>query len=139
MNEQRAQEFLEKNIELIENGEWEDFFTNFWDDSRFHVSHEVGQLIIDTLRSANIEFDEELRKKLVVEGANSVIQNEYGPDANINIRVDLYAYDAGWYTDGPTSWLGYTADEFVDILFANRDKLDLEYSPQSREFARVTI
>ena len=121
----KVKRFIKSQLDNIDKGDWYTFFGAFWDE--IHLTHEDAENILYLLKSSDTEWDETTRLKVLLEGIRSVLDEEY--QDGIELTCDqLYTFDAAWYTDGPTNWLGYSAYEFSNILQCNSYMLEIEFT-----------
>lgn len=125
-NKEAAQLFIENSIGYIDDKDWTSFFQSFWEDYPVHMNHEIATEVMKFLKAAYIEWSESERIDVLMQGINVVLNDCYSSGESIKI-YDLYSYDEPQWSDGPSAWLGYTAEEFYDIIIANKDKLRSGY------------
>ena len=125
--------FLTNNIDIIDQDGWKSFFESFWEDVPCHVTHKTAIEIFKILKEAGIEWPEDLRQEVLIEGVENILDNVYQAGMDIDVRNTLYVFDEDNWADGASNWLGYTEDEFVDIVYKHRDKLPVEYSYGTKE------
>lgn len=119
-----AIEFLEENIDLIDNDQWEDFFWNMLDNpNNWIVGMFTSYTIIGMLEKSDIKFDEHMRQKVLYEALNNTITALKDSDVKEIDLYDLYYLDTGGYLprEDMGNWLGYNEKEFLAFIKDNPD------------------
>ena len=108
-----ARRFIENNVDLIDIDNWAEFFYLMW---KMYGSTSLE--VINIFKDVGIDWDEATRQEELFDGVHETMKNQVSND--IHIR-DLYRTTSPMFS--PRSWLGYTEDEFYDILMSNADRL----------------
>lgn len=119
-----AIEFLEENIDLIDNDQWEDFFWNMLDNpNNWIVGMFTSYTIIGMLEKSDIKFDEHMRQKVLYEALNNTITALKDSDVKEINLYDLYYLDNGSFLprEDMGNWVGYNVKEFLAFIKDNPD------------------
>lgn len=118
----KAKQFLENKIELIDKDDWHQFFEDMIYDeyTDLYLNNNEAIELIEFLKKNEINFNEDARVDQLIEAINTTMQNLFEGENIKDITLEnLYSLDNG-------NWAGYTLTEFSSLLNEYAEEMGIE-------------
>ena len=118
----KARQFLENKIELIDNDNWHQFFEDMIYDeyTDLYLNNNEAIELIEFLKQNEINFNEDARVDQLIEAINTTMYNLCEEEDTKWITLEnLYSLDNG-------NWAGYTLAEFSSLLNEYTEEMGIE-------------
>ena len=118
----KARQFLENKIELIDKDDWHQFFEDMIYDeyTDLYLNNNEAIELIEFLKKNEINFNEDARVDQLIEAINTTMQNLFEDENTKWITLNnLYTLDNG-------NWAGYTLAEFSSLLNEYTEEMGIE-------------
>ena len=116
-----AKKYIEQTVTLIDQGDWRSFFEEQQTEHYGHINIPTSYHILEWLRTAGIEWDEDVRQEVLFENINELLE-DCNSGGMLSLE-ELYLWDDDRWSDGATGWLGYDQEEFYNLIKTNPNKL----------------
>ena len=145
-----ASQFIEENIELIEENNWTQFFWNMLSNPNdWIVSHPATYYIMDYLKKAQITWDEKARQDVFIEAMQNVCRNFQDMNTDITSHLEMKLYDLYYIDEGlvmpredQCNWLGYSKGQFICLIQDLKKVIGCQIissNPLSRPFNDIMV
>ena len=118
----KARQFLENKIELIDKDDWHQFFEDMIYDeyTDLYLNNNEAIELIEFLKKHEINFNEDARIDQLIEAINTTMHNLCEEEDTKWITLEnLYSLDNG-------NWAGYTLAEFSSLLNEYTEEMGIE-------------